>query len=289
MRRLGVALALAAIVPVGMRAADALTGATARRAVSASPRATFELAPNLRLREIGDGVFVIAHTLSFLSNALLVEMPDGTLVMAGTPCDAEATRTVLRWLEQRWGRRSIVAINTGYHVDNLGGNEALLAAGIPVYGSDLTVKLLRERGESMRQLTLKLIGGPESPAYRAHASIKYLPPDHVFPVNDGLTLTFGGEQVRVIYPGPTQAPDKVVVYFPGRRLLFGGCAVVGARRLGNLAEADLPSWLAAIRKLRELPLDVVVPAHSETLDASNLANTEALLRPRLALRASSRF
>jgi len=114
----------------------------------------------------------------------------------------------------------MIAIDTGYHVDNMGGNQALLEADIPVYGSDLTAKLILERGEQNRQSMLAAIGDPQSPAYQAEMAMKYLPPDHIFPIAQGLTLVFGGENVQVIYPGPSQAPDKVAVYFPEREIAF---------------------------------------------------------------------
>jgi glyoxylase-like metal-dependent hydrolase (beta-lactamase superfamily II) len=160
-----------------------------------------------------------------------------------------------------------------YHADNLGGNPALLAAGVTVYGSDLTVALLRERGEKTRQLTLNLIGDAESPIYQRHANLRFAPPDHVFPLREGLRLDFGGEEVRVFYPGPSQAPDKVVVYFPARRLLFGSCMILAGDRTGNTADADLRRWPESIRRLATFPVDVVVPGHGDRLDPGLIQHT----------------
>ncbi|WP_146180344.1 MBL fold metallo-hydrolase [Opitutus sp. ER46] len=274
-------LLLLLMIPVPGAAATAPgladSAAVGRGPVAPSPRAEIKLSDDLVLREIGDGAFVVAHRFPGLCNSALVEMADGTLVLAGTPCTADATRELLRWARARWGERRVVAINNGYHYDNLGGNEALLAAGVAVYGSDLTVRLLAERGEATRALTLRLIGGETSRCYRALAEQRYHAPDHVFRAADGLTLMFGGEQVRVIYPGPTQAPDKVLIYFPARKLLYGGCALIGGPRLGNMAEANVSSWLAAVRDLRALAVEVAIPAHSPNLAPTVLANTEALL------------
>ncbi len=258
-----------------------LASAVAPVAARGSPLATarIDLAPDLYLRPIGDGAFVIVHAYPWPANSLLVEMPDGTLVLAGTPYTAAATQSVLDWAWRQFGERRVVAIDTGYHVDNLGGNQALLAAGAAVYGSDLTVQLLRDRGEIMRQVTLKLIGDPHAAAYRAHAALKLVPPNHVFPLRDGLRLTFGGADVQVFFPGPSQAPDKVVVYFPARRLLFGSCLILAGDRPGNTADADLEAWPQAIRRLARFPADIVVPGHGDRLDPGLIANTlEALAR-----------
>jgi glyoxylase-like metal-dependent hydrolase (beta-lactamase superfamily II) len=245
--------------------------------VSPETKERIDLDPDLYLRSIGKGAYVICHVFPWLSNSVLVEMADGTLVMAGTPCTPKATELVLAWSKRQWGERKIIAINTGYHVDNLGGNQALLDAGIPVYGSDLTVKLLKERGEQTRLTTLKLSGGAGSAAYSAYASMRFLPPDHVFPIEDGLKLTCGGEQVQVFHPGPSQAPDKVVVYFPARKLLFGSCMILAGDKPGNTAEADMKQWPESARRLKQFPVDVVVPGHGERLDPALVQHTVDLL------------
>ena len=232
------------------------------------------LAANLYLRPIdGRDAYVVVHACPWPANSLLVVMPDGTLVLAGTPYTADATRAVLAWARGRFGGHRIVGIDTGYHVDNLGGNQALLDAGAAVYGSDLTIQLLRERGERMRQVTLAMIGDPESPAYRLHAGLKFVPPDHPFPLRDGLRLTFGGEDIEVFYPGPSQAPDKVVVYFPARRILFGSCMILAGPRPGNTADADLAQWPEAVRRLRRFSADIVVPGHGDRLDPGLIQHT----------------
>jgi metallo-beta-lactamase class B len=249
------------------------TGSTPSGASSPPPSQANELDPGLRIRLVASGAFEITHELPWPANSLLVEMADGTLVLAGTPYSPEATRHVLAWARERFGERKMVAINNGFHVDNLGGNAALLEAHVPVYGSDLTVTLLRERGEQTRQHMLEMIANPASPAHAAHTKIPYLPPDHIFPVAQGLVLKFGNEKVHVIYSGKSQAPDKVAVTFPSRALLYGGCMVLAGAQPGNTADADLTSWPDAIRTLTKLPASVVIPGHGDRLDPGLLQHT----------------
>lgn len=237
------------------------------------PRTPIGLASGLVARAVATDAYEVTHELPWPANSLLVEMADRTLVLVATPYTPAATKRVLEWARARFGERSIVAINNGFHVDNLGGNAALRAAGIPVYGSDLTVSLLRERGEKTRQQILAMIGDPALPEHAAHAGIPYLPPDHVFPIAQGLVLKLGAEEVRVIYPGPSQAPDKVVVYFPSRRLLYGGCMILSGNQVGNTADADLASWPRAVASLAALPATVVIPGHGDRLDAGLVQHT----------------
>jgi glyoxylase-like metal-dependent hydrolase (beta-lactamase superfamily II) len=187
-------------------------------------------------------------------------------------------QSVLNWIETRLGKRKLVAINTGYHVDNLGGNAALVEKGIPVYGSDLTVKLLQERGEQARAVTLKLMQGDQDQRYyQAHAKMSFVAPTHLFRLEDGLKLDFGKETVQVYYPGPSQAPDKVVVYFPSKKVLFGSCMILGGESIGNTADADLKEWPNSIRKLLQFDADVVVPGHGDRLDRGLIEHTLGLL------------
>jgi metallo-beta-lactamase class B len=247
------------------------------KTVSPEPTQRIELSDDLTLQQIGEGAYVITHRFPWAANSLLVEMEDGTLVMAGTPYTAEATQSVLDWIKQKYATRKVVAIDTGYHADNLGGNQALIDAGFPVYGSDLTVQLLKERGEKTRQLMLSMIGDVKSPYYKAYQEIVFTPPDHLFAIKEGLTLTFGGEKVQVIYPGPSQAPDKVVVYFPDRKLLFGSCMILGTDKIGNTADADMQNWPEAVKSLQKLAVDVIVPGHGDRFDPDLIQHTLDLL------------
>jgi metallo-beta-lactamase class B len=250
---------------------------TISKAVSPDAPQRIDLAADLYLRQIGEGAFVVTHTFPWGSNAVLVQMADDSWVLAGSTNTPQAAQVLLDWLKEQYGDVKIVAIDTGYHADNLAANQTLLAAGISVYGSDLTAKLIGERGDAVRKSVLDSITDKQSDAYKAQLAVTYPPPDHIFPATDGLTLTFGNEEVRVIYPGPSQSPDKLAVYFPARKLLFGSCMIVGMEKLGNTADADMGLWPEAVRQLVALPVDVVVPGHGERLDPGLIQHTLDLL------------
>jgi metallo-beta-lactamase class B len=237
------------------------------------------LGEGLYLRTIREGVHVVTHDFPWPANSLIVEMENDELVLAGTPYTPEAMQAVLDWIADRFGGRNITAINPGYHVDNLGGNSALIAAGIPVYGSDLTVRMLEERGEQTRQFLLDMLTDPADARYRTtHAALPYAPPDHLFSAEEGLTLSFGREQVEVIWPGPTQAPDKMAIYFPGKLVLFGSCMVLAGEKPGNISEADPENWPQAIEQLKQYDAAFVVPGHGVRLDPGLLDHTIELLK-----------
>jgi metallo-beta-lactamase class B len=183
---------------------------------------------------------------------------------------------MLDWIGARFGERRVTAVATHFHVDALGGNAALRAAGVRTHGSTHTAKLLAEQGEAMRAATLAALKDrPEDAA--AIRDVPLLPPEHLFAPADGLSLDLEGTPVRVLFPGHGHAPDNVVVHLPTLRVLFGGCLVAARDHLGNLADADLEAWPAALRALKALPADHVVPGHGDRTDPALLDHGLRLL------------
>jgi glyoxylase-like metal-dependent hydrolase (beta-lactamase superfamily II) len=232
---------------------------------------------DLTVRQIQDEAFVFSHTFPWEANSLAVVMGNH-LVLVDTPYTPEATREMLIWLEDQLGPKQVAAINTHFHLDNLGGNQYLIEQGIPVYGSNLTAELLEERGQSSLEKTVAWLEAEEDPRFaEAFKSLTLTPPSELFDLQEGLSLTFEGKSVQVYYPGTAHAPDNVVVYFPERKLLFGGCMIIGWDAIGNTADADLAKWPESVRNLMPFEFDILVPGHGERLDPGLLDHTLAIL------------
>jgi len=212
----------------------------------------------LRVEPLGPGVYLIVHERPWPANSVLVEMPDGTLVLCDTPSDDLATADLLDWIQQAFGERPMVAINGHFHPDALGGNGALAARGIPSYGSELTARTLAERGEAVHAQVLENL--PDDLIER-YTAAETRPPAVLFPESEGLELHFGDQRVVVYYPGPGHAPDNVVTWFPARKLLFGGCLIRTVPRMGNVVDADLGRYSQTVENLRRFDAEVVVPGH----------------------------
>jgi metallo-beta-lactamase class B len=236
------------------------------------------LSKDLTLHNIGEGVIEVTHRFPWAANSVLVEMPDKTFVWAGSTYTPEAAALVLRWLEQNYGEVEVVGIVTGYHVDNLGGSAALIERGYAVYGSDRTVDLLAEKGEAFRDYMIELSRESGQDFYSGyHKNIPYLAPTHVFSIKEGITLEFGGETVRVYYPGHTQTDDKLVVVFPEKKILFGSCMLLGGEEVGNTREADILSWIQSVTRLKQWDAEIVIPGHGEGIGPDLIDHTVELL------------
>lgn len=238
----------------------------------------YHLSDELEVREILRDVFVVTHRFPWGGNSLIVLIGEVDAVFVDTPYTPEATEVVLNWITERYGERHFTEINTGYHVDNLGGNQALINRNIPVIGSDKTVSLLRERGEDTRRLTMSWLEEPKNEKYRErHATIPYVEPTQTFRLADGYKFTVGSERVEVIFPGETHAPDNVVVYFPQRKLLFGGCMLRAGNGTGNRADANMNTWKSSVEQLRKLECIIVIPGHGIRFDSGIIENTISIL------------
>jgi metallo-beta-lactamase class B len=108
-----------------------------------------------------------------------------------------------------------------------------------------------------------------------------VPPNHIFDINEGLHLKIGNEDVNVFYPGPSHTIDNVVVYFPKRKILFGGCMIksLDSKDAGYTADADTQKWPRSVEKLLNIYKDakIVVPGHGNYGDTGLIKHTIEVL------------
>ncbi len=232
--------------------------------------------PELTVQRIARDAFLVTHEPAFDSNVLVVRMSDGTVVLCSSPFDTEATRIMLRWLRSVFSPGRILAINVHFHPDGTAGNEAYSEAGVQTYATDLTQRLLAKRGAQTRDGAAAALNDPALAA-RVRGT-RIVAAEHTFKASKGVTFNIGGEAVHVIYPGPAHSPDNVVVYFPARGILFGGCMIKTGDAIGNIADADLGHWEAAVRSVERLESRLVVPGHGPVGGPELFENTIKVVR-----------
>ncbi|MFT4976137.1 MAG: glyoxylase-like metal-dependent hydrolase (beta-lactamase superfamily II) [Myxococcota bacterium] len=235
------------------------------------------ISETLTVRALAPGVHAITAT-PWQASSLVVEMADSTLVLVDTPPTPVQTEAVLAWMEERYGVRPIVAVVSHHHIDASGGNQVLAAAGVPIYGGSLTPVEQSQRATGILASLSETFA--DDPVMSEQLSIiTPTPPDHTFPIEGTLTLTFGADTLTLIHPGHAHSADNIVAWFPTKGLLFGGCMVKDGESLGYVGEADEVSWRDAIEVLIALSPDVVIPGHGPRTDPGLLTNTRRLLTP----------
>jgi metallo-beta-lactamase class B len=272
-RGLGAALGLLCVLAT---AACGTTGVSSAGSIVPAGDRVVRINSELAVRRIAEGAFVVTHEPAFDSNVLVVRMVDGTVVICSSPFDTQATRTMLWWIRAALAPGRIIAINTHFHPDGTAGNEAYAEAGVETYATDLTQRLLAERGAQIREGAAAAMNG--SALASRVLTTRIVPATHTIKAAEGAVFTFGSETVRVIYPGPAHSPDNIVVHFPARGILFGGCMIKTGSSIGNTDDADLGHWEAAVRSVETLGARVVVPGHGPDGGPETFRNTLVLVK-----------
>lgn len=212
------------------------------------------------VKEIAPDTYVVTDKTFFDSNVLVAKMKDGSVFIASSPFETVGTRELIGWIKAKWAPTKIVAVNTHFHADGTGGNEAFKEAGIETWASTLTSKLQQENAESARKFeATNFADKPE--LLKRLTERKMVQADYVFYEKAGKTFTFGEEKVQMIYPGPAHTKDNMVAYFPERKVLYGTCMIRPGDSLGNVADADVRAWPKSMEKIQALDATIIIPGH----------------------------
>ena len=243
------------------------------------------LSQDLIIKEVDNGVYVVTHYFPWEGNSLVVFLSGDDVIFVDTPYNNEATQKVVEWIMNKNSKADIIEINTGFHNDNLGGNEYLLSQDIPVYGSKITAELI-ENGkiyETMAEASelLKKSGKASQKCIEAYKTQKFKAPNHLFDIKEGLKLNVSGEIVEVYFPGESHSMDNVVVYFHNRKILFGGCMIksLQSKGPGFTGDANMEEWPKSVQKVSERYKDarIVIPGHGDWGDTELLIHTIEIL------------
>ena len=205
-------------------------------------------APPLTVAQVAAGVWV--HTSWKL-------LPNGTAFPANGLIIKGAMRTLV--------------IDTTWPTEEMG---ALLdRAEAIAEGSPISIAVTHAHDDCMSGLDIARERGIRSLAFQLtqeFAAIRRLP--HADDIWTGratqLQLGDGGRSrnVELFYPGPAHSADNIVAFDEESGVLFGGCMVrpVSGTALGNVADADLPTWPASIGRVMArygARVRVVAPGH----------------------------
>ena len=250
--------------------------------------AVVQLTEEISITEIEENVFVVTHSFPWPGNSLLLVLDKENILWIDTPYTPEATARVLDWIEEEIGQDySITEINTGFHIDNLGGNQELIKRNIPIYGSSLTGELLEKQSRITMSKMMNWLKGAQNAKYRAvYSDFQFFRPTRTFDINEEQRLTFGSEEVIIHYPGPTHTYDNLVVYVPGRELLFGGCMILSsdADKVGFAEDGNLQEWAKSLLKLEERfeSIRIVIPGHGNPGSSALITHTKEIVNTALS-------
>jgi glyoxylase-like metal-dependent hydrolase (beta-lactamase superfamily II) len=187
----------------------------------------------------------------------------------------------LNWVDNNLKPEKITAINTGFHIDNLGGNQYLKEKGIEIYGTDRTCKLIDEKSKNTQQQLISWLEPEQERIKRVYETMVFVKPNKIFQIEEGVFLKIGDLTFDVYFPGETHSPDNLVVYLKECNLLFGGCMVksLSSQNLGFTGDANLTEWPISMKIIQEKykTAQIVIPHHGMWGDMSLVQHTIDLL------------
>ncbi len=159
---------------------------------------------------------------------------------------------------------------THLHSDHTGLVGRLAAPGARIYMGRVEARFFNGGIDWRHVMGFAIANGfdPEElkDALTAHPGIKYKPENvpELTLVDDGDVITVGDWRLRcVVTPGHTWG--HVCLYEPDRRVLFSGDHVLGdiTPHIESWAWEDnaLKQFLASLARVRDLPVDMVLPGH----------------------------
>ncbi|NMH64121.1 DIM/SIM/IMP family subclass B1 metallo-beta-lactamase [Shewanella salipaludis] len=205
--------------------------------------------PDLKVEQLEQDVYV--HTsfeeykgYGVVTKHGLVVLDNTNAYLIDTPVSAKDTEQLVNWFVAR-GYTIKGSVSTHFHDDSTAGIEWLNSKSIPTYASKLTNQLLNKSGKAQAK--------------------------HSF---ESVRFWLVKNKIEIFYPGPGHTQDNVVVWFPDKKILFGGC-FVKPNGLGNLSDANVKAWPESAEKLISAygNAKIVVSSHSDVGDASLLKHT----------------
>lgn len=236
------------------------------------------ISKNLVVDLIAPNTYVVKDISFYNSNVLVTKMTDGTVIIISSPIETVRTKNMLNWIQDELRPKKIIAINTHFHADGTGGNEGYHGVGAEIWSSKQTDSIYRKNADSLRLELANFVKDEE--LSRLVMKRKSMFATKLFNLESVVEWVFDKETVKVFYPGPSHTEDHIVVYFPNRKVLFGGCILrdLDWKNLGNLKDANLNKYHDSVKSLLQFESEFVIPGHGEIGDMSLVHHTIGLAK-----------
>ena len=224
----------------------------------------------MEMVELGSGIIAFVRPDEG-ANVGMVRTDDGPIVVDTTWCATEMQEL----LDTAGTSASEVAmvINTHYHGDHTWGNQLFdcpilahrlcqerMAANLAgPWSAEAIEEMIAERGKTdpdwAREAREKL------------ADLHITVPTEVF--DERRELEVGGVRIEIIHMG-AHTPGSAVVWLPGAQVLFAGDLIFEGC-YAYIGDADIPSLIAALKRLPEFGAQAIVPGHGQLCGEAEIA------------------
>ncbi len=152
-------------------------------------------------------------------------------------------------------------INTHPHPQNVLGNSAFAARGIPILATAATIAAMRARCPDCLRSLERSVGAEAMTGTRIE-----LPGL----VAAGEVREVAGRRLTLLHAGHGHTEGDLAVFDAESGVLFAGDLVYRGQ-VPHLSESDTAGWLASLQPLRDLPIRTLVPGRGPVGSAADLA------------------
>ena len=222
------------------------------------------------IREIAPNVFV--ETEFHGANVGFIITGVG-VILIDTPMLPDDASLWLSEIKRRTDQEIVYIVNTDHHRAHIVGNQYFPTA--TVIAHEFAWKNMKSYGDSFRTRLLNLYRDRiPNAASEWEKHLEIVLPEITF--TDRLLLFKGDKEIHLI-PLGGHTPATTVAYLPQDKLLFAGDLVI-TDRPPFLSQGDTKEWLKALRYLRKLRWDILIPGHGELTGEEATQNMSEFLR-----------
>ncbi|NNF62121.1 MAG: alkyl/aryl-sulfatase, partial [Gammaproteobacteria bacterium] len=241
---------------------------------------------------VRDGVWVAVGY--GLANSILVEGDDG-LIVIDTMASLDSARAVAREFRLLSPKPLKAIIYTHNHADHVFGaqafidelaspgtavrvlahetTEALVYRVVNVFRPILTARSFRMFGTHLNEAELVNAGIGKELEVTADSAFGFVPPTETF--RDSLETGIAGIRFELIH-APGETDDQLFVWLPDLKLLAPGDNIYktfpNLYTIRGTPYRSLRDWSASLDRMRELPVEYLVPSHTRPLQGQEEIN-----------------
>jgi alkyl sulfatase BDS1-like metallo-beta-lactamase superfamily hydrolase len=233
-----------------------------------------------------------------LGNVVMIEAPEG-LIIVDTGESLSESRKIMAEFRKITDKPVKAVIYTHFHPDHINGVKAFVSeeqvknGEVEIIAHDTLLQNVVAQGALVGPILSVRSGysfgvalpGPDheqmnsgiGPLGKAEAS-SFIAPTRTF--SDRLDTNIAGLDLQFLHV-PSEAPDEIVVYLPGNRVLVSAEVIQGPtlpniHTLRGTRFRDPVLWVESIDKLRDFKAEYMVPLHGRPVSGEE--NVEEVLR-----------
>ncbi len=209
----------------------------------------------LTLEKVEPGIYALIANLDFppkdpqlaICNAGIIIGSDGVLVIDPFQ-NKQLGNLLLKTAEGLTDKPVRYVLNTHYHFDHTGGNAAIAARGIPLFGRGPIRDFMLTRNKSLDPT---------------------LTPPTVI-INSESTIWLGDRKVEIERSEGHSGGTDLVAYVPDAQVLFTG-DILFNERIPNTMDGNIQQWTNSLAKLaKTYSTAKIVPGHGPVTDSQSL-------------------